>query len=92
MDAASAHHHRWPVVGYGGIAHHDRRWLAARRLAATTASRPTRAVATAQRRARRMITMFEFECCRASSSQVVRWLNVSRRVMSYTSSAPAAPR
>lgn len=39
-----------------------------------------------------MITMFELECWRASSSQVVRWLNVSRRVMSYTSSAPAAPR
>lgn len=25
-----------------------------------------------------MIVMFEFECCRASSSHVVKWLNVSR--------------
>jgi len=25
-----------------------------------------------------MMTMFELECWRASSSQVVRWLNVSR--------------
>ena len=39
-----------------------------------------------------MIAMLEFEFWRASSSQRVRWLNVSRRVMSYTSSAPAAPR
>jgi len=39
-----------------------------------------------------MMVMFELECVRASSSHDVRWLNVSRRVMSYTSSAPAAPR
>lgn len=38
-----------------------------------------------------MITMFELECWRASSNHDVRWLKVSRRVMSYTSSAPAAP-
>ena len=29
-----------------------------------------------------MITMFGFEFCFASSSQRVKWLNVSRRVMS----------
>lgn len=39
-----------------------------------------------------IMTILLLLCCRASSSQVVRWLKVSRRVMSYTSSAPAAPR
>ena len=39
-----------------------------------------------------MMTMLLLLCCLASSSQVVRWLKVSRLVMSYTSSAPAAPR
>jgi len=29
-----------------------------------------------------MMVMFELECCLASSSQEVRWLKVSRRVMS----------
>ena len=39
-----------------------------------------------------MMTMLEFECWRASSSHVVKWLNVSLLVMSYTNRAPAAPR
>eukprot|EP00967_Tisochrysis_lutea_P115131 scaffold184141_cov35-Tisochrysis_lutea.AAC.2 len=39
-----------------------------------------------------MMVMLELECVRASSSQEVRWLYVSRRVISYTSRAPAAPR
>jgi hypothetical protein len=39
-----------------------------------------------------MMTMSGFPFWRASSSQRLRWLKVSRRVMSYTSNAPAAPR
>jgi hypothetical protein len=39
-----------------------------------------------------MMTMLELECCLASSNHVVKWLNVSLRVISYTRSAPAAPR
>jgi hypothetical protein len=39
-----------------------------------------------------MMVMLGLACCRASSSQEARWSKVSRRVMSYTNSAPAAPR
>ena len=39
-----------------------------------------------------MITMFEDPFSRASVNHLVSCVNVSRRVISYTSSAPAAPR
>ena len=39
-----------------------------------------------------MMVMLGLPFCRASSSHRVRWLKLSRRVMSYTRSAPAASR
>lgn len=38
-----------------------------------------------------LITMLELECCWVTSNHEVRWLKVSRLVMSHTSSALAAP-